>query len=122
VNLKLTFSAPLDVQRDAHAPFVGNCERAVRGRFRTAFLYRFYRKDLAGKRVGATAVGGLLFPGAQQEIGRYRGINTGVGWTGLAVTGVASRSYYIWAGATYQRYPDVNGNQRPDLITYTAVA
>lgn len=121
-NLKLTFSAPLDVQGDAHAPSSVTATVPFAGDFGLVSWYRFYRKDLRGKRVEATAIGGLIFPGAQQEIGRYRGVNSGVGWTGGGVTGVASRSYYVWAGATYQRYPDVNGNRRPDLITGTAVA
>ena len=84
--------------------------------------YRFYRKDLKGKRVEATAMGGPLFSGPQQEVGRYRGFPTGVGWIGGAVAGVASRSYYVWGGGTYQWYPNVSGNQRPNLLTFTGVA
>ena len=121
-NLKLTFSAPLDVQADAHAPSSVTATVPFAGDFGLLSWYRFYRKDLAGKRMEATAFGGPLFSGPQQVVGRYRGLNTGVGWIGGGVTGVASRSYYIWAGMSYQRYPEVEGNRRPDLVTYTAVA
>jgi hypothetical protein len=121
-NLKVTFSAPLDVQADAHAPSSVTASVPFAGDFGLAAWYRFYRKDLKGKRVEATASGGPLFSGPQQEVGRYRGFPTGVGWTGGAVTGVASRSYYVWGGGTYQWYPQVGGNQRPNLVTFTGVA
>jgi hypothetical protein len=38
-----------------------------------------------------------------------------------AVTGVASRSQYVWVGTSYQRYTEAKGDRRPDLLTYTAV-
>lgn len=121
-NLKLTFSAPLDVQADAHPPSSVTASTPFAGDFGLLAWYRFYRKDLKGKRVEATAMGGPLFSGPQQEVGNYRGFATGVGWVGGGVAGVASRSYYLWGGGTYQRYPNVSGNQRPDLLTVTAVA
>jgi hypothetical protein len=37
------------------------------------------------------------------------------------VTGVASRSQYVWGGLDYQRYTRSQGDQRPDLLTYTVV-
>ena len=80
-NLKLTFSAPLDVQADAHAPSSVTTSVPFAGDFGLTAWYRFYRKDLKGKRVEATATGGPLFSGPQQEVGRYRGFATGVGWT-----------------------------------------
>jgi hypothetical protein len=38
-----------------------------------------------------------------------------------AVTGIASRSQYVWVGSTYQRYAESNGDRRPDLISSTLV-
>ena len=35
------------------------------------------------------------------------------------VSGVTSRSHYVWAGATYQRYAEGSGQRRPDLLFYT---
>jgi hypothetical protein len=121
-NLKVTFSAPLDVQADGRPPSSVTATTPFAGDFGLLAWYRVYRKDLAGKRVEATAMGGPLFSGPQQVVGRYRGIKTGVGGIAGGVAGVASRSYYAWAGATYQRYQEVDGAQRPDLLTYTVVA
>jgi hypothetical protein len=67
-NLKLTFSAPLDVQADAHAPSSVTASVPFAGDFGLTAWYRFYRKDLKGKRVEATATGGPLFSGPQQEV------------------------------------------------------
>lgn len=83
--------------------------------------WRFQRKDLAGKRIESTVVGGLLIPGPQTEPEPFRNLNSGSGYLIGAVTGVASRSQYIWFGASYQRYAESNGDRRPDLISYSAV-
>ncbi len=48
-------------------------------------------------------------------------LNSGVGYLVGAVTGVASRSQYVWAGASYQRYAESKGDRRPDLLSYSAV-
>ena len=79
------------------------------------------KKDFAGKRIESTAVAGALVPGPQQEAGLYRGLNSGPGYLVGAVTGVASRSQYVWVGTSYQRYAESKGDRRPDLLTYTAV-
>ena len=83
--------------------------------------WRFQKKDFAGKRIESTAVAGALVPGPQQETGLYRGLNSGPGYLVGGVTGVASRSQYVWVGASYQRYAESKGDRRPDLLTYTAV-
>ena len=91
------------------------------GDFSGLVWWRFQRKDFAGKRVESTAVAGVLVPGPQQEAGLYRGLNSGPGYLVGGVTGVASRSQYVWVGATYQRYTESKGDRLPDLLSYTAV-
>jgi hypothetical protein len=93
----------------------------ISGDFSALTWWRFQRKDLAGKRVESTAVAGILLPGPQSEAGVYRDLHSGVGYLVGGVTGVASRSQYVWAGATYQRYASSQADRRPDLLSYTAV-
>jgi hypothetical protein len=120
-NLKLAFSAPVVFQPDPYPRSSVTTNTPISGDFSGLAWYRFQKKDFAGKRVESTAVGGILGPGPQQETGVYRGLNSGVGYLVGAVTGVASRSQYVWVGADYQRYAASKGDRRPDLLTYTAV-
>ena len=41
--------------------------------------------------------------------------------TESAVTGIASRSQYVWVGSTYQRHAESKGDRRPDLISSSLV-
>ena len=120
-NLKLAFSAPVVFQADPYVRSSVTTNTPISGDFSALAWYRFARKDFAGKRVESTAVGGILVPGPQAETGVYRDLRSGVGYLVGAVTGVASRSQYVWAGASYQRYAEDRGDRRPDLLTYTAV-
>jgi hypothetical protein len=38
-----------------------------------------------------------------------------------AVTGTASRSHYLWLGATYTKFFEHNGDRRPDVLDYSLV-
>ncbi len=120
-NLKLTISGPVVFEADPYPRSTVTANTPISGDFSGLAWWRFQRKDYAGKRFESTAVGGILVPGPQQEAGLYRGLHSGIGYLVGAVTGVASRSQYVWAGATYQRYAASTGDRRPDLLTYTAV-
>ena len=120
-NLKLAVSGPVVFEPDPFPPSTVTANTPISGDFSALAWWRVKRKDLAGKRIETTAVGGVLAPGPQQEAGAFRNLNSGVGYLVGAVTGVASRSQYVWAGATYQRYAQSNGDRRPDLVTCTAV-
>lgn len=120
-NLKLAVSAPVVFQPDPYPRSSVTTNTPVSGDFSGLAWWRFQKKDFAGKRVESTAVGGILVPGPQQEAGFYRGLNSGVGYLAGAVTGIASRSQYVWVGASYQRYAESKGDRRPDLLSYTAV-
>jgi hypothetical protein len=48
-------------------------------------------------------------------------VSSGIGGLIGGVTGIASRSHYAWGGAMYQRYAASGGDQRPDLVFYSAV-
>ena len=120
-NLKVAVSGPIVFQADPYPFSAVTMNTPMSGDFSGLAWWRFQRKDFAGKRVESTAVAGVLIPGPQQEAGAYRGLNSGLGYLTGAVTGIASRSQYMWVGATYQRYTESNGDRRPDLLSYTAV-
>lgn len=120
-NIKLTVSGPLVFEPDPYPRSTVTTNTPVSGDLSGLIGWRFQKKDFRGKRFESTAVGGILVPGPQQEAGVYRGLNSGVGYLVGAVTGVASRSQYVWVGSTYQRYAESKGDRRPDLLTYTAV-
>ncbi len=120
-NLKLAVSGPVVFQPDSYPRSSVTTNTPISGDFSGLAWWRFQRKDLAGKRVESTAIAGILVPGPQPEASLYRGLNSGLGYLVGGVTGIASRSQYIWAGTSYQRYVELQGDRRPDLLTYTAV-
>jgi hypothetical protein len=120
-NVKLTVSAPVVIEPDPYVRSTVTTNTPISGDFSGLGSWRFQKRDSAGRRFESTAVGGILVPGPQREAGLYRGLHSGAGYLAGAVTGVASRSQYVWAGATYQRYTESSGDRRPDLLTYTAV-
>jgi hypothetical protein len=120
-NLKLAVSGPVVFKPDPYARSSVTTNTPISGDFSGLAWWRFQKKDSAGKRFESTAVGGILLPGPQQEGGVYQGLNSGVGYLVGAVTGVASRSQYVWVGASYQRYAESKDDRRPNLLSYTAV-
>jgi hypothetical protein len=120
-NLKLSISGPIVFQPDPYPRSSVTTNTPISGDFSGLAWWRFQKKDFAGKRVESTAVAGILVPGPQAETGVYRNLHSGLGYLVGGVTGLASRSQYVWVGATYQRYAESNGDSRPDLLTYTAV-
>jgi len=120
-NVKLAVSGPVVFEPDPYPRSSVTTNTPISGDFSGLAWWRFQKKDFAGKRFESTAVGGILVPGPQQEAGIYRGLDSGVGYLAGGVTGLASRSQYAWAGVSYQRYAESNGDRRPDLLSYTAV-
>ncbi len=120
-NVKLAVSGPIVFRPDPYARSGVTENTPISGDFSALTWWRFQKKDFAGKRIESTAVAGVLVPGPQQEAGLYRNLNSGPGYLVGAVTGVASRSQYVWAGSSYQSYAGSKGDRRPDLLSYTAV-
>jgi hypothetical protein len=60
-------------------------------------------------------------PGPQDAGGPRSGLRRAEGFYSGVVTGMASRSQYIWGGASYQRYAESGGDRRPDLLFYSLV-
>jgi hypothetical protein len=119
-NLKVSVSAPVLFKAE---PFTSSRTAAgtpMGGDFEALGLWRFQRSDFGvGARFETTAIGGLLVPGPQADNGLLKGIKSRPGGLVGIVSGVASRSHYVWAGATYQRYAEADGDRRPDLLFYS---
>lgn len=119
-NLKVSVSAPVLFQTDMFSPARTAAVTPMGGDFEALGLWRFQRTDFGvGKRFETTGIGGLLIPGPQADSGPLKGIKDRPGALVGLVSGVTSRSHYLWAGATYQRYAASAGGRRPDLLFYS---
>jgi hypothetical protein len=74
-----------------------------------------------GKRIESTATLGLVVPGPQQESGVLGSLHRTPGVTGNIVTGLASRSQYVWVGGGYTRFALASNDRRPDTLSWSAV-
>jgi hypothetical protein len=115
-NLKVSLSAPLIFSAEPFPNLRMAATTPMGGDFEALGLWRFQRTDFkVGARFETTAIGGLLLPGPQAD----NGINHRPGGLVGLVSGLASRSHYVWAGATYQRYASSDGDRRPDILFYS---
>jgi hypothetical protein len=74
-----------------------------------------------GKRIESTASLGLVVPGPQQDSGVLGNLHRAPGVTGSVVTGLASRSQYVWVGGGYTRFAEESHDRRPDTLSWSAV-
>src|SRR4029077_7069893 len=67
-----------------------------------------------------TMFAGLVVPGAQSA---FHGIATtnAPGFMFGAVSGLASRSHYVWLGGTFTKFAEHSGAKRPDVFDYSLV-
>jgi hypothetical protein len=121
-NLKVSISAPIVFQAEPFAPSRVAPLTPMGGDFEGLAIWRFHRQDTGvGSRFETAAIGGVLLPGPQNAGGALRHLHGGPGVLAGIVTGVASRSHYAWAGASYQRYAESQRDRRPGLFFYSAV-
>lgn len=119
-NLKVSVSAPLLFSAEPFSQSRTASVTPMGGDFEGLALWRFHRNDFGvGSRFETTAIGGLLVPGPQEQGGALRSVKSGLGALAGIVTGVASRSHYVWVGTSYQRYASSSNDQRPDLWFYS---
>lgn len=102
--------------------------------FDATLRWRFqHRATKVGTRIESTLFAGMVAPGPQSA---FRGLITQSGGTATvdshvpgtmfgAVTGMASRSHYVWLGGTFTKfYEDSDqkgGSKRPDVFDYSLV-
>jgi hypothetical protein len=90
------------------------------GDFEALGLWRLQRSDFGvGSRFETTVIGGLLVPGPQDQGGALKSLHSGPGGVVGLVSGMASRSHYVWVGGSYQRYAPAKNDRRPDLLFYS---
>jgi hypothetical protein len=84
--------------------------------------WRFqHRATKVGTRFESTAFAGLVVPGPQSG---FKGVANTTNVPGTmfgVVTGMASRSNYVWLGSTYTKFYECNGDNRPDVFNYSLV-
>lgn len=120
-NLKVAISGPVLFQAEPFPISRTTAFTPMGGDFEALGIWRFHRQDIGvGSRFESAAIGGLLLPGPQDSGGPLKNLHSGAGGLVGGVTGFASRSHYAWVGATYQHYASRSGDQRPDLLFYSA--
>ena len=89
--------------------------------FDATLKWRFqHRATKVGTRIESTLFAGLVAPGPQSG---FRNIVTtnAPGTMFGAVTGMASRSHYLWLGGTFTKFYEHSGSKRPDVFDYSLV-
>jgi hypothetical protein len=90
--------------------------------FDATLAWRFqHRATRVGTRIESTAFGGLVVPGPQSGFTDIAHTTNAPGFMIGAVTGRASLSHYLWLGATFTKFAEHNGNERPHVFDYTLV-
>lgn len=128
----LSYGVTEDFQLSFTAPAVFNSAPVAPGRvtgmmsatadFEGIAAWRFHRQGLdVGTRFESTAYVGLIVPGPQRPQGMLGNLARAPGFYTAVATGVASRSHYAWVGVGNVHFVERDGDQRPNLFTYSAV-
>jgi hypothetical protein len=90
--------------------------------FETTAAWRFqHRATKVGTRFESTAFAGLAVPGPQSGFKGVAHTSNVPGTMVGVVSGMASRSNYLWLGSTYTKFYEHNGDKRPDVLDYSLV-
>ncbi len=121
-DVQLSVSAPFVFTSGSFAPARGTAMMPVSGDVEAIGAWRFHRQGTAvGTRIESTAYGGLIVPGPQKVVGRAHDLRRAPGFHTAVATGFASRSHYVWTGIGYTRFAGRDGDQRPDMLSYSVV-
>jgi len=117
-HLTLSFTAPAVLGDETLPP-----TRIQPGAdFESTLAWRFHHNATkVGTRFESTAFAGLVVPGAQSGFkGVVHTTNLPGSMVGV-VTGMASRSHYLWLGSTFTKFYEHDGDRRPDVLDYSLV-
>ena len=90
--------------------------------FESTLAWRFqHSATKVGTRIESTALAGLVVPGPQSGFNGVVHTTNAPGTMFGAVTGLASRSHYLWLGSTFTKFHEHNGDRRPDVLDYSLV-
>lgn len=121
-DLQLSLTAPAVFRTAPLPPARVTGMMPTSGDFEGIAAWRFYRRaPRVGTRFESTVYGGLLVPGPQQGTGMLGNLKRAPGFYTAVAAGVASRVHYFWAGVENTHYVERGGDQRPNLLGYTAV-
>jgi hypothetical protein len=117
-HLTLSFTAPVVIGSAAGTP-----TRIQPGDdFDAKAAWRFqHRATKVGTRFESTAFAGVAVPGPQSGFKGIAHTSNAPGTMFGAVTGMASRSHYVWLGSTFTEFYEHNGDKRPDVFDYSLV-
>jgi hypothetical protein len=90
--------------------------------FESTLAWRFqHSATKIGTRIESTAFAGLVVPGPQSGFDGVVHTTNAPGTMFGAVTGLASRSHYLWLGSTFTKFYEHHGHRRPDVLDYSLV-
>jgi len=90
--------------------------------FESTLSWRFqHRATKVGTRFESTAFAGVAAPGPQSGFAGIAHTTNVPGTMFGVVSGMASRSNYVWLGSTYTKFYEHNGDRRPDVLDYSLV-
>lgn len=121
-DLQISFSAPVVFSSAPLPPARITGMMPTSPDFEGLLAWRFQRRaPSVGTRFETTVYGGLLVPGPQRAAGMLGTLKRAPGVYTAIVTGVASRRSYLWGGISNTHYAEREGDQRPNIFTYTVV-
>jgi hypothetical protein len=117
-HLTLSFTLPAVVGQTSLSP-----TRIQPGDdFDSTLAWRFqHRATRVGTRLESTAFAGLVIPGPQSGFKDVSNTTSAPGFMIGGVTGRASLSHYVWLGATFTKFSEHNGDERPHIFDYSLV-
>ena len=117
-HLTLSFTTPIVLSNATLSP-----TRIQPGDdFESTLAWRFHHNATkVGTRFESTAFAGLVIPGSQAGFRAVAHTNNVPGTMFGAVTGMASRSHYVWLGSTFTKFYRHDGDRRPDVLDYSLV-
>ncbi|HMH01006.1 MAG TPA: hypothetical protein VK555_06315 [Terriglobales bacterium] len=90
--------------------------------FESTLEWRFHHNATkVGTRFESTAFAGLVVPGPQSGFKGVAHTTNAPGSMVGVVSGMASRSHYLWLGSTFTKFYEHNGDRRPDVLDYSLV-
>jgi hypothetical protein len=114
-HLQLSLSVPGSIV-SANLP----ASTAMSGEMQATLGWRFHHRGPAvGKRFESTLFTGVAVPELQRSRGLMGMLKRTPGVSVGAVTGMASRSHYVWVGGSITHFFERDGDQRPQIAQYS---
>jgi hypothetical protein len=121
-DVQVSLTAPYAYSSVPLAPARTTSMMSSTPEFEAIAAWRFQRRGTAvGTRWESTAYTGFVVPGPQRPTGMLGTLSRAPGVYTAFATGMASRSHYVWGGVGNVHFAARNGDQRPNLFTYSAV-